>query len=256
MSKMQRLKDKVALVTGSGAGIGENICLRFASEGACVVGMDSNQIEAERVANTINASGFRAYAQTGDVSKQTDCTRVVKWVTSNLGSIDVLCNVAGIVTGGTLLDISEEIWCRTMDINLKGMYYLCQLAVQEMIRQEGGAIINISSVAGLIGLKNRAVYSVSKAGIIALTKSIAIDFIKKDIRANAICPGVIESPSWKERVTTSPDPEKTLRDFIDQVPLGRVGKPEEVAALAAYLASDESAFMTGQALSIDGGKTM
>jgi NAD(P)-dependent dehydrogenase (short-subunit alcohol dehydrogenase family) len=125
-----------------------------------------------------------------------------------------------------------------------------------MIRQEGGAIINISSVAGLIGVKNRAVYSVSKAGIIALTKSVATDFIKKGIRANAICPGVIESPSWKERVNKSPDPEKALQDFIDQVPLGRVGKPEEVAALAAYLASDESAFMTGQALSIDGGKTM
>ena len=253
---MQRLKDKIALVTGSGAGIGESICLRFASEGACVVGMDINQIEAERVANTINAKGLMACAQTGDVSNRKDCVRVVKWTLSKFGNINVLCNVAGIVEGGTLLDISEEIWRRTMDINLKGMYYLCQLVVKEMIRQNGGSIINISSVAGLIGLKNRTVYSVSKAGIIALTKSVAADFIKKGIRANAICPGVIESPSWKERVTTSPDPEKALQDFIDQVPLGRVGKPAEVAALAAYLASDESAFMTGQALSIDGGKTM
>ena len=253
---MQRLKDKIALVTGSGAGIGESICLRLASEGAYVVGMDINKIEAERVANTINAKGLMAYAQTGDVSKHKDCVRVVKWTLSKFGRINVLCNVAGIVEGGTLLDVSEEIWRCTMDVNLKGVYYLCQLVIQEMIRQGGGSIINISSVAGLIGLKNRAVYSVSKAGIIALTKSVAADFIKKGIRANAICPGVIESPSWKERVNTSPDPEKTLRDFIDQVPLGRVGKPEEVAALAAYLASDESAFMTGQAISIDGGKTM
>jgi len=253
---MQRLKDKVALVTGSGAGIGESICFRFASEGACVVGMDINQLEAERVANEINSSGLKAYAQTGDVSKQTDCIRVVEWIASNLGGINVLCNVAGIVEGGTLLDISDETWRRTMDINLKGMYYICQLVVQEMIRQGGGSIINISSVAGLIGVKNRAIYSVSKAGIIALTKSVAVDFIKKGIRANAICPGVIESPSWKKRVRTSSDPEKALQDFIDQVPLGRVGKPDEVAALAAYLASDESAFMTGQAISIDGGKTM
>lgn len=253
---MQRLKDKVVLITGSGAGIGESICLRFASEGACVVGMDINQIEAERVANTINASRFRAYAQIGDVSKQTDCTHVVKWIIFNFGSIHVLCNVAGIVEGGTLLDVSDEIWRRTTDINLKGMYYLCQLAVQEMIQQRGGSIINISSVEGIIGVKNRAVYLFSKAGIIALTKSVAVDFIKKGIRANGICPGVIESPSWRKRVSTSPDPEKTLREFIDQVPLGRAGKPAEVAALAAYLASDESAFMTGQAISIDGGKTV
>lgn len=253
---MQRLKDKIALVTGSGAGIGESICRRFASEGACVVGMDNNQIEAQRVVDTINANGLMTYAQTGDVSKQKDCTRVVKWTLSQFGSIDVLCNVAGIVEGGTLLDVSEDIWRRTMDINLKGMYYLSQLVIKEMIRQGGGSVINISSVAGIIGLKNRAVYSVSKAGIIGLTKSVAADFIKKGIRANAICPGVIESPSWKERVNTSPDPKKTLQDFIDQVPLGRVGKPEEVAALAAYLASDESAFMTGQVISIDGGKTM
>jgi 2-keto-3-deoxy-L-fuconate dehydrogenase len=253
---MQRLKDKVALVTGSGAGIGESICLRFAREGAHVVGMDVRQAEAERVANAINANGFKAYAQSGDVSEQSDCARVVKWVTSNLGGIHVLCNVAGIVEGGTVLDTSEEMWCRTMDINLKGMYYLCQLVVNEMIQQAGGSIINISSSTALIAAKNRTAYSVSKAGIIALTKSVAIDFISKGIRANAICPGVIDSPSWKVRVNTSADPKKALRNFIDPIPMGRVGKPEEVAALAAYLASDESAYLTGQAIPIDGGKTM
>lgn len=253
---MQRLKGKVALITGAGAGIGESICLRFAREGACVVGMDINGAEAERVARIINKNGYVAYAQTGDVSKKANCVRVVKWLKSNVGGLNILCNVAGVVEGGTLLDVSEKIWRRTMDINLKGTNCLCRLAIKEMIRQGGGSIINISSVAGLIGVKNRAVYSISKAGMIGLTKSIAIDFIKNNIRANAICPGVIESPSWKERVNNSQDPERALRDFIEQVPLGRIGKPEEVASLAAYLASDESSFMTGQAISINGGQTI
>jgi 2-keto-3-deoxy-L-fuconate dehydrogenase len=143
-----------------------------------------------------------------------------------------------------------------MDINLKGIHYLCQRVVPGMIQQGGGSIINISSIAGLMALKNRAVYSVTKAGIIALTKTLAIDFIGNGIRANAICPGVIETSSWKVRVNSAADPEAALRDFVDGIPMGRVGKPDEVAGLAAYLAADESAYITGQAIAIDGGKTM
>ena len=253
---MQRLKGKIALVTGSGAGIGESICMRFAREGATLVGMDLNLSEAERVATTIRAEGGKAYAQSGNVSIKTDCARVVNWVKVNLGSINVLCNVAGIVETGTLIEASEQSWQRSMDINLKGMYYLCQLVVPEMIQNGGGSIINISSTAGPFAVKGRGVYSVTKAGVIGLTKSLAIDFIGNGIRANAICPGTVETPSLYARVKQAPDPEKALKDICARHPIGRLGKPEEIAALAAYLASDESAFMTGQAVAIDGGSTM
>jgi 2-keto-3-deoxy-L-fuconate dehydrogenase len=253
---VQRLQDKIALITGSGAGIGENICVRFAREGAIVVGMDLNFPEAERVAGAIKEEDGHAYAQSGDVSKKDDCIRVVKWVKANLGKIDVLCNVAGIVEGGTLLDTSEQNWQRTIDVNLKGMYYMCQLVIPEMIFRGGGTIINISSVAGIVAVKDRAVYSISKAGVIGLTKSLAIDFVDKGIRANAICPTTVDTPSLRERISRAPDPEKTLREFSARQPVGRIGKPEEIAALAAYLASDEAAFMTGQAIAIDGGMTM
>ena len=256
LDKMQRLKGKIALITGSGAGIGENICYRFAREGATVVGMDLNGSEAERVAAAVKAEGGKACAQCGDVSNKADCVRVVEWVKTNVGSINVLCNIAGIVEAGTLVDASEESWQRSMDINVKGMYYMCQVVVPEMIQHGGGSIINMSSVAGPFAVKDRGVYMVSKAGVIGLTKSLAIDFIGNGIRANAMCPGTVETPSLVQRVNQAPDPEKAMNDFCNRHPIGRLAKAEEIAALAAYLASDESAFMTGQAIMIDGGMSM
>jgi 2-keto-3-deoxy-L-fuconate dehydrogenase len=254
--EMNRLKDKIVLLTGSGAGIGESICFRFTREGATVVGMDYNQKEAESVAKAVNAEGGKAYAKFGDVSKKADCVRVVEWVKANLGRIDVLCNIAGIIEMGTLVDATEESWQRSMDINLKGMYYMCQLVVPVMIQHGGGSIISISSAIVFRAVKERGVYTVSKAGVIGLTKSLAADYIGNSIRANAICPGVVESPSWHERINKAPDPEKALKEFISRQPMGRVAQPEEIAALAAYLASDESSYMTGQAIAIDGGATM
>jgi NAD(P)-dependent dehydrogenase (short-subunit alcohol dehydrogenase family) len=250
---MQRLKDKIALVTGSGSGIGESICYRFAQEGAAVAGMDINQKEAERVAEKAQQEGGRVHAHYGDVSNKEDCSRVVEWTKANLGKINVLCNVAGIVEIGDLLETSEEAWQRSMDVNLKSMYYLCQLVIPDMIKQGGGSIINISSVAGLYAAKKRAAYSITKSAIIGLTKTLATDFVAHGIRANAICPGTLETPSFLERVQQSPDPEEMMKTWVGYYPIGRLGKTEEVAALAAYMASEESGFMTGQAVVIDGG---
>lgn len=252
----ERLKGKIALVTGAGAGIGEAICRRFAAEGASVVAMDVRQAEAERVAAAASGLGAQAHALAGDVSRKADCQRAVEWTLQELKAIHVLCNVAGIVDGGSLVDAPEESWVRSMDINAKGMYYMCQLVVPQMVRQGGGSIVNMASVAGPFAVKNRGVYSATKAAVIGITKSLAADFVGESVRVNAICPGTVDSPSWRERVQQSPDPEQALKDFIARQPMGRVGRPEEIAALAAYLASDESAYMTGQAIAIDGGMTM
>lgn len=253
---MQRLKDKIVLVTGAGAGIGEQICLRFSREGATVVAMDRDAASASAVAGKITNDGGTAFAHAGDVSSQEDCQRVFDWLKKELATVQVLCNVAGIVDSGTLLEAEEESWDRSMDINLKGTYRMCRLFIPLMIEGGGGSVINIASVAGPFAVRLRGVYSVSKAGVIGLTKSLAIDFVKNGIRVNAICPGTVETPSWRGRVNQAPDPEKALQEFIARQPMGRVGRPEEIAALAAYLASDEAGYMTGQAIAIDGGMTM
>ncbi len=253
---MDRLNGITAVVTGAGAGIGEQICLRFAREGATVVALDRDGASAEAVVRRIGEDGGAAHAHQCDISSNADCGKALEWVKRELGGVHALCNVAGIVDSGTLLDADEESWRRTMEINLTGAYYMCRLFVPLMIASGGGSIVNIASVAGPFAVRQRGVYSVSKAGLIGLTKSLAIDFIGDGIRANAICPGTVETPSWHERVNQAADPEQALQEFIARQPMGRVGQPEEIAALAAYLAAPESAYMTGQAIAIDGGMTM
>ena len=253
---MLRLKDKIALITGAGAGIGEESCYRFAREGAVIVALDLRENEAQRVADAVRSEGGTAHALAGDVSVQESCKKAVEWTRNTLGRIDVLFNVAGIVHGGTLVDATEDDWEIAMDVNVKGMFHMCRLTVPIMLDQDGGSIINVASVAGPFGVKDRGVYSVSKAAVIGLTKSLAMDFVSRGIRVNAICPGTVETPSWHERVRQSPHPDETLKMMIARQPMGRVGRPEEIAALAAYLASDESSYITGQAIYIDGGMTM
>lgn len=257
---MQRLKGKIALVTGAGAGIGEAICHRFTAEGATVVALDLNGESLARVAAAVQAArqtgGGTLHTLTGDVSKDADCRRAVEEVRQRHGKLHALCNVAGIVEGGTLVEASEESWQRSHDINVKGMWFLCRAAVPLLVASGGGSVVNIASVAGPFAVPNRGVYSTTKAGVIGLSKSLAVDFIGKGLRVNAICPGTIETPSLHDRINQSPDPGQALKDFIARQPMGRLGRPEEIAALAAYLAADESAYMTGQAVVIDGGMTM
>jgi NAD(P)-dependent dehydrogenase (short-subunit alcohol dehydrogenase family) len=168
----------------------------------------------------------------------------------------VLFNNAGIVPGGTVEETPLEDWDRALRVNLTSIYLCCREAIPIMKRQGGGVILNTASVAGLLGVKNRSAYSASKAGVVGLTKSIAIDYIGDGIRCNCLCPGTVDTPSWRRRVADSPDPEAALREMIARQPMGRVGTAEEIAALAAYLVSDEAAYTTGTAVFIDGGLSL
>jgi 2-keto-3-deoxy-L-fuconate dehydrogenase len=256
---MKRLEGKIAIVSGAGAGIGEQICYRFVREGASVVALDLNASRAQQVAEAARklANGAPvAHGLGGDVRKIEDCRSAVTLCREKFGAPHVLCNIAGVVETGTLLQASESSWNVSMDVNVRGMWNLCREVLPLMVDQKRGSIINMASVAGPFAVKERGVYSVSKSAVIGLTKSLAMDHIGQGVRSNAICPGTVETPSWHDRVNQSPNPEQALKDFIARQPMGRVGTPEEIAALAAYLASDESAYMTGQALYIDGGMTM
>jgi 2-keto-3-deoxy-L-fuconate dehydrogenase len=251
-----RLQDKIALITGAGAGIGEASVLRFCREGATVLASDRDGAAAERVAQAARNAGGKAQALPCDVTRLDDCMRLVRPAKEQFGRVDVLFNVAGIVHGGDILRARLHDLRKAFEINVVGMFHMARQVLPIMLEQGGGSIINVGSVAGPHAVRDRAVYSISKAAVIGFTKSIAIDYVDKNIRCNVICPGTVETPSWHQRVQSAPDPEAALKMMIARQPMGRVGQPDEIAALAAYLASDESAYLTGQALYIDGGMTM
>jgi meso-butanediol dehydrogenase / (S,S)-butanediol dehydrogenase / diacetyl reductase len=252
----RRLLNKVTLITGAGAGIGRASALRFAAEGAVVIAVDRDTAAAEETAQMVRAAGGRAEAEVADVADPRSVALLFGTVMARQPRLDVLFNNAGIVLGGTVEDTSLEEWEQTLRVNLTSMMLCCQQAVPVMKRQGGGVILNTASVAGLVGVKNRLAYSASKAGVAGLTKSIAMDFIADGIRCNCLCPGTVDSPSWRRRVAQSADPDVALRDMIARQPMGRVGTPDEIAALAAYLVSDEAAYTTGTTVFIDGGLSL
>jgi meso-butanediol dehydrogenase / (S,S)-butanediol dehydrogenase / diacetyl reductase len=251
-----RLQNKLILITGAGAGIGRAASLRFASEGAVVVAVDRDAQAAEETAGMARAAGGRAEAEAADVADPRAVALLFGTVLARHARLDVLFNNAGVVLGGTAEDTSLEAWEQTLRVNLTSMYLCCQQAIPVMKSQGGGVILNTASVAGLVGVKNRLAYSASKAGVVGLTRSIAIDYISDGIRCNCLCPGTVDSPSWRRRVAQSPDPDAALKEMIARQPMGRVGTPEEIAALAAYLVSDEAAYTTGSAVFIDGGLSL
>lgn len=248
-----KLDRKVAVITGAAAGIGAAAARLFAREGARLALVDLDSSALETLAGELEAAQTVVLEVAGDVSRRDVCESVVERTMARFGRIDVLFNVAGIVLGGTAAECADADWERSMDVNLRSMFYLCRAALPMMVRQRDGAIVNMASVAGPTGVANRFAYSVSKAGVLGLTRSIAIDFVKEGIRANCICPATVDTPSWRRRVADSPDPEAALQAFIARQPMGRVGKPEEIAALALFLASDDARYMTGQAIFVDGG---
>ena len=256
MNLSHRLAKKVTLITGAGAGIGRASALRFAAEGAAVIAVDRDAAAAEETAQRVRAARGRAEAEAADVAEPMAVRLLFGTIAARHARLDVLFNNAGIVLGGTAQDTTLEDWERSLRVNLTSMYLCCREAIPIMQRQGGGVILNTSSVAGLVGVKNRLAYSASKAGVVGLTKSIAIDYIADGIRCNCLCPGTVDTPSWRRRVAASPDPDAALQDMIARQPMGRVGTPEEIAALAAYLVSDEAAYTTGTAVFIDGGLSL
>lgn len=242
-----RLTGKHCLITAAAAGIGRATALAFAREGATVVATD---IDNAALA-TLGAGGI-ATARL-DV---TDDAAVAALVARHDG-FDVLFNCAGWVPGGTILDCSPGDWARAYDINVTSMYRTIRAVLPGMLARGGGSIVNMASAASSIhGVPNRFAYSATKAAVIGLSKSVAADFIRDNIRVNAICPGTIDTPSLGKRIAASGDAVATRAVFVARQPMGRLGRAEEIAALALYLASDESSFTTGAVHVIDGGWTM
>ena len=241
-----RLKDKVALVTAAGQGIGRATAIAFHNEGAKVIATDIN----DKTLNDLN----KEYPEIQ--IKKLDSTNkdTIKDYISTLSKIDILFNAVGFVHHGTILECDEKDWDFSSNVNVKSMYFMCKAILPMMVKQNGGSIINVSSCASsLKGFPNRFVYGTTKGAVIGLTKAIAADFVKQNIRCNSIAPGTVFSPSWQDRVNQSPDPVQAKKDFIARQPMGRLGTAEEIAAVAVYLASDDATFTTGTTISVDGG---
>jgi 2-keto-3-deoxy-L-fuconate dehydrogenase len=242
----RRLAGKIALVTAAAQGIGRATAEAFAREGAEVIATDINEAALSELQN-VRALNL-------DVTQP----EMIAECPARTGPIDILFNCAGFVHAGSIKDCTEQDWDFGMTLNVRSMFRMIKAFLPSMIETGGGSIINISSVAGLKGVPNRFLYSVTKAAVVGLTKAVAADFIRQKIRCNAICPGTVESPSLDQRIAAQAQLEgknetEVREAFITRQPMGRLGRPAEIAALAVYLASDESAFTTGQVHIIDGG---
>lgn len=245
MSSSLRLAGKTALITAAGQGIGRATVDMYVAQGAKVFATD------------INSASLSVFDGVDQVTAMpldvTDAAAVTSTV-ADIGPVDVLFNCAGFVHAGNILECSDEDWTCAFDLNVTAMYRLMKLTLPGMLENGGGSIINMSSVASSIkGVPNRFAYCASKAAVIGMTKSVAADFVTKGVRCNAICPGTVDTPSLHERLRATGDYDQAWKDFVARQPMGRVGNVNEIAALATYLASDESGFTTGQAHAIDGG---
>ena len=244
-----RLKNKNIVVTAAGQGIGRATAIAFNNEGANVYATDIN----DQTLEALNKEYPNIKVNNLDSTNK----KAVEEFSASLDQVDVLFNAVGFVHHGTILECDEKDWDFSFNTNIKSMYFMTKSILPKMVKQNKGSIINISSIASsLRGLPYRFVYGATKAAIIGFTKSIASDFIKNNIRCNAIAPGTVHTPSWEGRVQSAKDPVQAKKDFIARQPMGRLGTPEEIASLAIYLASDESVFVTGITHAIDGGMSI
>jgi meso-butanediol dehydrogenase/(S,S)-butanediol dehydrogenase/diacetyl reductase len=248
-------KHKVVLVTGAGKGIGRAVALGFAKNGAKVV-VNSTSPSGSAVADTIKKEGGEAVFVQGDVSDSEAARSIVKRTVDAFGRLDILVNNAGIVLPGSLESTPEEDFDLTMRINVKGVFLMSKYSVEQMKKQKGGVIVNIGSVAALKGHRDRAAYCASKGAVVALSRAIAADHVKDNIRVNVVCPGTTYTPAIQEKIRNAPDPAAMEAAFVERQPMGRLGKVEEIAQAVMFAACDEAAYMTGSVIVIDGGMTM
>ena len=247
------LEGKVALITGAASGIGRATALLFGREGAAVSLFDRDEAGGREVVRTIEGAGGRAILVRGDVTRDDDARRAVEGTVGGFGRLDILFNNAGIIRRDTLVDSSEEDWDRVMAVNVKGVFLMSRLAVPLMARAGGGVIINTASVWGLVGGPRAAAYCASKGAVVLLTKAMAIDHGRDNIRVNCICPGDTDTPMLRNEAGMLGEPMDRHMAQAADVPLRRVARPEEIAQAALYLASDASSFVSGAPLVVDGG---
>jgi 2-hydroxycyclohexanecarboxyl-CoA dehydrogenase len=250
---MHRFVNKVAIVTGGAGGIGSAIAIRLAAEGATVVVTDIDLEAAQAVARSIEAEGGNVFALAVDIAQGQACRDLVQAVLSRFERIDILVNNAGINRRGDLLALSEDDWHTSFAVNLDSMFHLCRAVLPGMMARGGGAIVNTASQWGLHPAPGHIAYNVTKAAVASFTQNLARDYAPHKVRVNAVCPGEIHTPMLEAGVRRN---GRTIADLDKQVPFGRIGRPEEVAALVAFLASDEAAFMCGSLVEITGAQAV
>lgn len=252
----QRFVGKGVIVTGGASGIGKATAERFLAEGAKVAIIDISEKNGKSALAELRGKGYEPILVMGDVTDSKDVKRMVSKARSALGSIDVLFNNAGILVEGTIEEVSEKDWDRIMAVNVKGVFLMSKAVIPFMLKQKKGAIVNNASCSGLVGDRGAIAYNTSKGAVVLMTKCMALDYVRKNIRVNCVCPGEIDTPMFRQEAKARGLPVEEYRKQLSEChPIGRLGFPEEIASAVAFLASDEAEFIIGTAFSVDGGIT-